>query len=49
MYQHNTLQEIATMLEHNAVNLSADEVVERVKTFCCHVQQERHLAKFENF
>ena len=42
MYQHNTLQEIAAMLERNARSLSCEEIVERVKTFCNHVQQESH-------
>ena len=42
MYQHNTLEQIAGMLEKNALSLSAAELVERVKAFCNHVQRESH-------
>ena len=42
MYQHNTLEHIAAMLENNVLNLSAAEMVVRVKAFCNHVQRESH-------
>ena len=43
MYQHNTLQEIAAMLESNALGICPDQLVERVKLFCDHVQRESHF------
>ena len=43
IYQHNSLQDVAVMMESNVRNMSTNEVVQRVKAFCNHVQRESHF------
>ena len=43
MYQHSTLHDIAAMLEENARQMPADELVKRVKDYCAHVQRQSHM------
>ena len=49
IYAHCSLQEIATMLTHNATSVSGNDLLERIKAFCSHVQRESHcdLAQHE--
>ena len=42
LYQHNSLQDIAAMLENARTKNHAD-LVERVKAFCNHIQRESHI------
>ena len=40
VYQHSSLQDVASMLESNVRNMSTDDILQRVKSFCNHVQRE---------
>ena len=43
LYQHNSLQDIAKMIETNANGIEGKTLAETVKAFCSHVQRERHM------
>ena len=42
-YQHRSLQDIADLIKSGAHELSSSEIVERIKSFCEHLQREDHF------
>ena len=42
-YQHNTLQEIAALIESRIQQLSSEEIVQRITDFIDHLQREDHF------
>ena len=39
IYQHNTVHDIAAMLESNSKEMIAADMTEPIKSFCAHVQR----------
>ena len=43
IYQHSTLQDVAELIESNFQNLTPEDIVKRITSFCEHVHREDHM------